>query len=58
MTTISKEEIRKLRLTAQKAAERVDASVTRRKNVAFQDRRTKRNRTRDAQKRNAIKDAS
>lgn len=54
---ITKEENTKNKIKALQAATRVEASVTRRKNVAFQDKRTKRNRTRGAQKRKAIKEA-
>lgn len=55
---ITKEQLTEIRTKARKAAERLDATVIRRKNVAFDDKRTKRNRTRATQKKAALKDQS
>jgi hypothetical protein len=54
--TISKEEVTEKILKAQRTANRVDAIQMNRKNVSFEDKRTKRNRTRAAQKKAAFKD--
>jgi hypothetical protein len=54
---IPKEEVRTLHQKSRKAEQRKDAIVMSGKNTAFEDKRTKRNRTRQTQNRNAIQES-